>query len=280
MLDNENRQKLLALGNEHVMRKVEEAIQLCNPAKVTVLTDSPDDVKYIRNLSIEMGEERKLATEGHTVHFDGYYDQARDKANTKYLLPAGVFISKYINSTDRDTGLKEVLGFMKGAMQGKEMFIRFFSLGPLASQFSILALQITDSTYVAHSEDMLYRPGYEQFKKLNGSDDFFFFLHSAGRLENGNSADIDKRRIYIDLETDSVDGVLCRWAYMLTTDPDAAFSETRRVLRTGGRLAFSVWAAPERNPVLSLVGRVLESQGYIERPEPGAPSAFAMAWNP
>src|SRR5215208_264392 len=81
----------------------------------------------------------------------------------------------------------------------------------------------------------------------------------------------------MDLETGSVDGVLCRWAYMLTTDPAAAFSETRRVLRAGGRLAFSVWAARERNPALSLVGGVLESQGHIPPPDSEAPSAFAMA---
>src|ERR687898_2922679 len=81
----------------------------------------------------------------------------------------------------------------------------------------------------------------------------------------------------MDLETDSVDGVLCRWAYMLTTDPAAAFAETRRVLRPGGRLAFSVWASRERNPALSLVGRVLESRGDIAPPEPEAPGAFAMA---
>ena len=81
----------------------------------------------------------------------------------------------------------------------------------------------------------------------------------------------------MDLEMDSVDGVLCRWAYMLTTDPATAFAETRRVLRPGGRLAFSVWASRERNPALSLVGRVLELQGHIPPPEPEAPGAFAMA---
>jgi SAM-dependent methyltransferase len=94
-------------------------------------------------------------------------------------------------------------------------------------------------------------------------------------VENAEFRLLDAERM--DLETDSVDGVLCRWAYMLTTVPDAAFSETRRVLRPGGRLAFSVWAARERNPALSLVGRVLESRGHIPPPEPGAPSAFAMA---
>jgi ubiquinone/menaquinone biosynthesis C-methylase UbiE len=94
-------------------------------------------------------------------------------------------------------------------------------------------------------------------------------------VKNAEFRLLDAERM--DLETDSVDGVLCRWAYMLTTSPDAAFSETRRVLRPGGRLAFSVWASRERNPALSLVGRVLESQGHIPPPDPEAPSAFAMA---
>src|SRR5215218_171856 len=72
----------------------------------------------------------------------------------------------------------------------------------------------------------------------------------------------------MDLETDSVDGVLCRWAYMLMINPAAALSESRRVLRPGGRLAFSVWAARERNPALSLVGRVLVELGHTPPPDP------------
>ena len=94
-------------------------------------------------------------------------------------------------------------------------------------------------------------------------------------VKNAEFRVLDAERM--DLETDSVDGVLCRWAYMLTTDPAAAFAETRRVLRPGGKLAFSVWASRERNPALSLVGRVLELQGHIPPPEPEAPGAFVMA---
>jgi ubiquinone/menaquinone biosynthesis C-methylase UbiE len=81
----------------------------------------------------------------------------------------------------------------------------------------------------------------------------------------------------MDLETDSVDGVLCRWGYMLMIDPAAAFAETRRVLRPGGRLAFSVWAARERNPQISLPGAVLVEMGFIPPPDPEAPGAFVMA---
>jgi SAM-dependent methyltransferase len=94
-------------------------------------------------------------------------------------------------------------------------------------------------------------------------------------VQNAEFRVLDAERM--DLKTESVDGVLCRWAYMLMIDPSAAFAETRRVLRPGGRLAFSVWAARERNPALSLVGGVLESQGHIPPPDPDAPSAFAMA---
>jgi SAM-dependent methyltransferase len=94
-------------------------------------------------------------------------------------------------------------------------------------------------------------------------------------VENVEFRELDAERM--DLQSDSVDGVLCRWAYMLTIDPAAAFAETRRVLRSGGRLAFSVWASRERNPMLSLVGRVLESQGHISPPDHEASGAFVMA---
>jgi len=203
-MDMANQEKLKNLNNEHIIAKVKEAIELCKPAKVTVITDSKEDIAYVRELAINNGEEKKLKMEGHTIHFDGYYDQGRDKQHTKYLLSQDVDWGLGVNSIEKEKGLKEIYSFLEGSMAGKEMLVRFFSLGPTNSIFSLKALQITDSAYVAHSEDVLYRKGYEEFKKLNGSPDFFFFLHSAGRLENGVSADIDKRRIYIDLEENRV----------------------------------------------------------------------------
>jgi ubiquinone/menaquinone biosynthesis C-methylase UbiE len=93
-------------------------------------------------------------------------------------------------------------------------------------------------------------------------------------LENADYRVIDAE--HIDLEDDSVDGVLCRWGYMLMADPAAALAETRRVLRTGGRLVLSVFSAPEHNPWASVVGRILVARGKMEPPAPGAPGVFSM----
>jgi len=199
LLRGENLRKLESLGNPHVIEQVERFVELCKPLRVAVITDDPEEVAYVRKLALDNGEERKLKMEGHTIHYDGFHDQARDKPHTAVLLPEGQRLSRGIVSVERTAGLKEVLRLMDGCMRGKECLVRFFSLGPTGSRFSICALQITDSAYVAHSEDLLYRSGYEQFKRLNGSPDFFTFVHSAGELDERNTTkNVDDRRIYID----------------------------------------------------------------------------------
>ena len=129
--------KLEELNNIYAMEIVENYVTLLKPDKVTVITDSKEDIEYVRNLAIKNGEEKKLAMEGHTIHYDGYYDQARDKSNTKVLITPDMKMSKVINTIDRDEGLKEILEIMDGVMKGKEALVRLFCLGPLNSRFSI-----------------------------------------------------------------------------------------------------------------------------------------------
>jgi SAM-dependent methyltransferase len=80
----------------------------------------------------------------------------------------------------------------------------------------------------------------------------------------------------MELDDDQVDGVLCRWGYMLMADPAAALKETRRVLREDGTLAFAVWQPPDRNPWAAIPGMTLVQRGHMPPPEPGAPGIFAM----
>ena len=185
------------------MDYLNEAIELCKPAKVTVITDSAEDLNYVKELALRNGEEFKLAMKGHTVHFDGIYDQGRDKRNTRYLVKEQEDWGIDVNTMLQPEGVAEVREILDGIMEGKEMLVAFFCLGPTNSPFSMRAMQITDSAYVVHSETILYRPGYEEFKRLQGSDDFFYFLPPP-ELNEGKTVNIDKRRIYIDLTENRV----------------------------------------------------------------------------
>jgi len=80
----------------------------------------------------------------------------------------------------------------------------------------------------------------------------------------------------IELGDDTVDGVLCRFAYMLVADPVAALAETRRVLRPGGRVVLAVWGAPDDNPFFSALGMALVRAGHVPPPEPSAPGPFSL----
>ena len=204
-LGEENWQKLMKIDNPELHQFIAKYVELCNPDKVFVCTDSPEDILYVRQEAIRAGEEQELALNGHTVHFDGYHDQARDKKNTRFLLPEGVDLGSDINAMGREEGLKEIHDIMKDIMRGHQLFVRFFCLGPLNSEFSIHAVQLTDSGYVAHSEDLLYRQGYEEFVRLGKTARFLKFVHSAGKLdERKTSKNIDERRVYIDLEDETV----------------------------------------------------------------------------
>ena len=80
----------------------------------------------------------------------------------------------------------------------------------------------------------------------------------------------------MDLPDDSVDGVLCRFGYMLMPDAATALGETRRVLRDGGRVSFSVWGSAERNPWVAGAGAALVQLGHMPIPQPSDPGIFSM----
>ena len=81
----------------------------------------------------------------------------------------------------------------------------------------------------------------------------------------------------IDVPAASVDGVLCRWGFMLMAEPGVALSGARRVLKPGGRLALAAWARAQENPWAAVPGRELAARGLVEPPKPGEPGQFAWA---
>ena len=78
----------------------------------------------------------------------------------------------------------------------------------------------------------------------------------------------------IELGDDTVDGVLCRYAYMLVADPadrvrgDAARAAPRRARRARG-----VGRPTERNPFFAALGMSLVRAGHVPPPDPTATRA-------
>jgi len=213
-LSAEDFKKLSAIDNPNVHEFIAKASDLCHPEKIFICSDSAEDLEYVRKQAIATGEEKAILNlPGHTVHFDGEQDQGRDRQATKYLVAKGVTLSKALNQMDRQEGLLEVMGLLRNSMVGKTMIVRFISLGPANSVFTILGLQCTDSWYVAHSESLLYRPGYEQFVKAKNKTDFLKVLHSAGKLNSDMvSVDYNKKRIYIDHMDETIYSVNTQYA--------------------------------------------------------------------
>ena len=95
-------------------------------------------------------------------------------------------------------------------------------------------------------------------------------------LDNVEARVLDAEEM--NLADDSVDGIICRWGFMLMLDPQSALNECRRVLKNGGRLALSVWSAPEKNPWVTVTGMTMMELGHQPRGDPFGPGGmFSMA---
>lgn len=181
-----------------------DAIELMKPSSLYIQTSSKEEIDYARSNALAQGEEYQLAIPGHTYHFDSPDDQGRDKKNTLILLDDQSGLDAGVMTRDRKEGTAHIREIMNGCMEGKQMLVAFYCLGPVGCSFSKTAVQFTDSWYILHSENILYRNGFTQMvnrhtKETSANRSFYAFYHSVGRTDNAHRPiDIDKRRIYIN----------------------------------------------------------------------------------
>ena len=202
LMDDANKAKLMACSSE-VLTPIYNGATRMSPSSIFINTGSDEDIAYIKNKALDIGEEFQLGSKNHTCHFDGPNDQGRDTANTKYLAYVDTEISSLQKKEELHAGVVEARTIITDIMQKKEMIISFISRGPIGCHASDPTLQVTDSFYVLHSEHLLYR----MMTPKEFSDDvaakgyMFVNYHSAGRLTETNvSADLNNRRIYMDVE--------------------------------------------------------------------------------
>jgi SAM-dependent methyltransferase len=78
----------------------------------------------------------------------------------------------------------------------------------------------------------------------------------------------------LDQPAASLDGVLCRWGYMLLNDGEDALRETRRILKQGAAVALAAWTTADENLWSAAPGRILQARGVLG-PDPPGPGQFA-----
>jgi SAM-dependent methyltransferase len=75
----------------------------------------------------------------------------------------------------------------------------------------------------------------------------------------------------------SFDAVVMNFGMLHLARPDAAIAEARRVLKPGGRYAFTVWAPPERAVGFGMTLRAIEALGNKDVPLPEGPPFFRFS---
>lgn len=100
---------------------------------------------------------------------------------------------------------------------------------------------------------------------------------NAQRRDIRNYKSIVSNATELPFENNAFDDVICRFGIMFFPDIAKGLTEMTRVLKPGGKLAVAVWAAPELNPFLTLLGQTVMEKLDLPKPDPDAPNIFRCA---
>ena len=209
-MDSVQLDRILKIQNPDILKRIANAIVICNPDRIFINTGSQEDQNFIRNLAVETGEESPLAMENHTIHFDLPGEQGRIVDRTFYIANPEDHISSLANRMNRENALEDIQSNMTDIMKNKTMMVGFYMRGPVGSPVSNPALEITSSAYVSHSAELLYRNAYADFdREVTALGHFFTNVHSQGL---NRPEDLPNARVFMDRQYQTTYSFKCTYA--------------------------------------------------------------------
>jgi len=209
-MDSVQLDRIQKIQNPEILKRIANAIVICNPDTIFINTGSQGDQDFIRNLAMETGEESPLAMENRTIHFDLPGEQGRIVDRTFYIANPEDHISSLANRMNRENALEDIQSNMTNIMKGKTMMVGFYMRGPVGSPVSNPALEITSSAYVSHSAELLYRNAYTDFdKEVTALGHFFTNVHSQGL---NRPEDLPNARVFMDRQYQTTYSFKCTYA--------------------------------------------------------------------
>ena len=193
--DEANRKKIQVIKNRDILSKIAERIKLCNPDNLFIQTGTDEDKEYVKKMVLEVGEEEKLKMEGHTIHFDPPNEQGRVVKQTYAIEDEGVYTSSLANAMPREEADALIKNKMRNIMNGKTMLVGFYLRGPVGAPTAYASLTISDTWYLLHQQNNLYKCNPADFEKQVELIGFFFTnTHSKGTLSTKDAYVLTDRK--------------------------------------------------------------------------------------
>jgi phosphoenolpyruvate carboxykinase (GTP) len=195
-MDKTQLERLKKIKTERVLLKIANAIKMVDPDDVFINTGSEEDRTFVKELALKKGEESTLPMKDHTIHYDLKEEQGRIVDRTFYIETPGEEISSLANKKSREEAFEEVKQHMVGIGKGKLLMVGFYVRGPIGAPAADPALEMSTSTYVLHSAELLYRNAYTAFdKEVERAGYYYANVHSEGR---NRAEDLPNARVFMD----------------------------------------------------------------------------------
>ena len=169
------------MKNEKLNKWVQEINTLCQPDKIYWCDGTKTEYDTLMAEMVAAGQATPLKKRPNSFLFrsdpsDVARVEARTYISTKTKDEAGP-TNNWINIDE----LKPTMtALYKGCMKGRTLYVIPFSMGPVGSPWSKIAVEITDSAYVVCNMHIMTRVGGKVIDLLNKGGEFIQCLHSLG----------------------------------------------------------------------------------------------------
>ncbi len=165
---------------------VEETARLTKPAKFTWCDGSEKEHDALVERMLEDSTLLDLDSQTYPncyLHRSNPSDVARTENVTFICTRAREDAGPTNNWMAPEEAKQKVAPLFEGAMSGRTMYVVPYILGPAASPYRKIGVEVTDSPYVVASMRIMSRMGKVALDQLGSSADFVPGLHSLGDLD-------------------------------------------------------------------------------------------------